>query len=431
MTTIPDEGRSAMRKAQWRIVPLVALGYLCAYMDRVNVGFAAVRMNADLGFSATVYGLGAGLFFLGYALFEIPSNLVAVRQGPRRWLARIMISWGIVSAAMMLVRTPMQFYAMRFLLGAAEAGFWPGLIYYFAMWFPVSHRGRAVSRFYVASPLASLVMGAMAGALLALDGMAGLRGWQWLLLVQGLPSVAVGFAFLRLLPDKPQTVDWLTQGEKAWIAGELAREAETLDAPPGHDVLAALRNPRVLGLAATGFFSSGVMTTLSLSAPLVLLGATGLDATRVGYLVSVGGVIGAVTMIAAGDWSDWRGDRFLNAFWMILAMAGALLMLALARSHAVAIVGYLGFAATCFTVNMLLSSGWADVMHPRERAVGAAAINMIANLGGFAMPYAWGAMRDATGAFTTGLVGLTFASLVAATLALVVRRSHAAQQAPR
>jgi MFS transporter, ACS family, tartrate transporter len=173
--------------ALWHILPLILLSYLCAYMDRVNVSFAAIQMNVDLSFSATIYGLGGGLFFHGYALFEIPSNMLAVRYGSRRWLARIMITWGLLSAAMVYVRTPTHFYVMRFLLGVAEAGFYPGVIYYFASWFPACHRGRAVSRFYVASPLASVVMGGISGALLGLDGVADLRGWQWLFLVQGLP----------------------------------------------------------------------------------------------------------------------------------------------------------------------------------------------------------------------------------------------------
>ena len=180
---------SAMPKVYWRILPLICLAYLCAYMDRVNVSFASVQMNVDLQFSATIYGLGGGLFFLGYALFEVPSNLLLVRFGARQWLARIMVTWGLLAAGMMFVETPMQFYVMRFLLGVAEAGFFPGVIYYFAVWFPTAFRGRAVSRFYVASPLASIVMGGISGWLLDLNGVGGLRGWQWLFLVQGLPSV--------------------------------------------------------------------------------------------------------------------------------------------------------------------------------------------------------------------------------------------------
>jgi ACS family tartrate transporter-like MFS transporter len=419
---VPDAvGTSAMCKSLWHIVPLILLAYLCAYMDRVNVGFAAVRMNVDLGFSATIYGLGAGLFFLGYSLLEIPSNILLVRFGSRKWLARIMITWGLLSASTMFIRTPMHFYVMRFLLGAAEAGFWPGLIYYFACWFPMSHRGRAISRFYIASPLAAVVMGAISGWLLGLDGLAGLRGWQWLFLVQGLPSVVMGLILLRFLPDAPATVAWLTAAEKSWIAERLAHEATLIGEPATHNPLAPLRNYGVLLLAATGFFSSGVMTTLSLSAPLVLVAKSGLDTVHVGYLVSLGGVIGAIAMVAAANYADRRGDRFLNAFWLILVMAGALLIVAVAPSPLLVMTGYLGFAATCFTVNMLLSAGWAEVLHVRELAVGAAAINSVANLGGFAMPFAWGAARDASGGFAVGLVALALFSLAAAALTLRVR----------
>ena len=414
-------GRSTTRKALWRIVPLIALCYLFAYIDRVNVGFAAVQMNVDLGFSATIYGLGAGLFFLGYALLEIPSNVLAIRFGPRRWIARIMITWGVLSTGTMFIHTPLQFYVMRFLLGAAEAGFYPALIYFFATWFPANYRGRAISRFYVASPLASLVMGAISGSLLGLDGAAGLRGWQWLFLVQGLPSVIMGLVVLRLLPETARTASWLTDDEKAWLQDELAREAASIGEPGSRAVLASLRDPKVLLLCATGFCSSGVMTTLSLSAPLVLLASTRLDTAQMGFLVGVGGLLGALAMLAAGEYADRRGDRFLNAFWVLLVMAGALLMMAIAPSQATVIVAYLGFAATCFTASMLLSSGWADVLHVRELAVGAAAINSVCNLGGFVMPFAWGAARDATGRFTIGLVALAIFSAVAATLTMRVR----------
>src|SRR6478736_7023476 len=289
-----------MRKALWHILPLILLAYLCAYMDRVNVSFAAVQMNVDLAFSATIYGLGAGLFFLGYSLFEIPSNLLAARYGARPWLARIMISWGLLLSATMIIQTPMHFYAMRFLLGVAEAGFYPCLIYYFAIWFPASHRARAISRFYVAAPLASVVMGGISGALLGLDGLSGLHGWQWLFLVQGLPSVVMGLVVLRFLPDTPATVSWLTHDEAAWIDGTLTREAERIGAPARHDLLAILANRRVLLLCATSFFASGVMTTFTLSAPLVLIALTGLDAAHAGYLISFGGVIGAAAMLVAG-----------------------------------------------------------------------------------------------------------------------------------
>src|SRR6478736_2751591 len=184
--------RSAMAKAMWRIVPLILLAYVMAYMDRVNVSFASLQMNDDLKFSATIYGLGGGLFFLGYALFEVPSSLMLARFSAPQWIARIMVTWGLLAAGMIFVRTPLHFYVMRFLLGVAEAGFFPSVIYYFAGWFPMACRGRAVSRIYVASSLASVFMGAISGGLLGLDCMAGLRGWQWLFLVQGLPGVLLG-----------------------------------------------------------------------------------------------------------------------------------------------------------------------------------------------------------------------------------------------
>ena len=414
-------GKSAMRKALWHILPLILLSYLCAYTDRVNVSFAAVQMNVDLSFSATIYGLGAGLFFLGYSLFEIPSNMMAMRYGSRKWLARIMISWGLLSAAMLFIRTPMQFYTMRFLLGTAEAGFYPGVIYYFASWFPVDYRGRAVSRFYVAAPLASLVMGAISARLLGLNGVAGLRGWQWLFLAQGLPSVLVGLIVLRFLPDKPDTAPWLTTDEKGWIDAELTREAAMIGEPEAHNVLRTLKNPKVLLLSATGFLQLGALTTVVLSAPILLQALTSLDTKHVGYVVAFGGILGALVMLLAGDYADRHGERFLNAFWLDLAMAGALVTLAVARSPMIVMAAYLIFAMSCFTIAMLVSSGWAEVLHVRELAVGSAAINSMCNLGAFAMPFAWGALRDATGSFSVGLTVLALCTVASAGLTMQVR----------
>jgi ACS family tartrate transporter-like MFS transporter len=196
-------GRTALNKASWRILPLLFLGYGIAYVDRLNISFAALQMNQDLHFSAIVYGLGGGLFFLSYAFFEVPSNLLLLRFGARRWIARIMVTWGILAAGMMFVRTPTQFYAMRFLLGMAEAGFFPGVVCFLMQWFPAEYRGRAISRFYIAYPLSAVVMGAIAGPLLGLDGHFELAGWQWLFLVEGLPAVLLGGVILVCLPNSP------------------------------------------------------------------------------------------------------------------------------------------------------------------------------------------------------------------------------------
>ncbi|QGN55996.1 MFS transporter [Novosphingobium sp. Gsoil 351] len=405
--TTSEAGRSAMRKALWRIVPLIALAYLCAYTDRVNVGFAAAQMNADLGFSATVYGLGGGLFFLGYALFEVPSNLMAVRYGSRAWLARIMITWGLLSAAMMFVATPWQFYTVRFLLGVAEAGFYPGVIFYFSHWFPACHRGRAVSRFYVASPLSSVLLGGVSGWLLALDGRSGLEGWQWLFLVQGLPSVFVGLLVWRYLPERPAEVAWLSDAEKSWIDGELAREQARIGDPRHHGVLAAMRNPRVLQLGGLGLLLIGSITTLVLNAPLVLTAATGWSTGEAGWIVSLGGLLGAATIIWAGNSADRRNSRFPDALVYSALLTLALLVLAFSPSPAVTIAAYMLFAVACFTIPMLTSSGWAELLSARELAVGAAAINTLSQIGAFVTPFAWGVLKDASGDFRAGLLLLT------------------------
>ena len=420
--TDKDIGKSAMNKAFWRILPLILIAYLFAYMDRVNVSFAAASMNEDLAFSATVYSLGGGLFFLGYALFEIPSNLMLVRYGARKWIARIMITWGLLSAAMMFVQTPLQFYVLRFLLGVAEAGFYPGVIFYFASWFPPCHRSRAVSRFFIASPLASVAMGAMSGSLLALDGNAGLHGWQWLFLVQGLPTVLFGLVVLRYLPDAPATASWLTQPEKDWIAHELAKEQARIGEPAGHNVLAAFRNPRVLLLGLFGCLLIGVITTIILNAPLILQGATALDDNAIGYVVALGGLLGAAAILVLSNHADRHGDRWGNAFWCCILLAGAVLVVGLAPSPMLVIIAYLAFATICFTIPMLTSSGWVEVLHVRELAVGAAAINTLSQIGAFVAPFGWGAAKDATGSFQPALITLSIVALAMSSLLLVMRR---------
>src|SRR5437879_2448344 len=265
--------RSAVAKASWRLLPLIALGYGISYVDRVNISFAALQMNRDLHFSATIYGLGAGLFFLGYALFEIPSNLLLVRFGARRWIARIMLTWGVLAIGMMFVRTPIQFYVMRFLLGVAEAGFFPGVAYYLTLWFPEAHRGRAISRFYVAWPLSTVVMGAVAGSLLGLQGRLGLSGWQWLFLVEGAPAVLLSAVILFRLPDTPERATWLTADEKTWLQRRLAADAATLVGAP-QSVFKAVFSLPVLAATAVNFMLLGTFYAFNLSAPELLHNAT-------------------------------------------------------------------------------------------------------------------------------------------------------------
>ncbi len=425
-------GAAAMRKAFWRIIPLILVAYLFAYMDRVNVSFAAAEMNADLKFSATVYGLGSGLFFLGYALFEIPSNLLLVRFGARPWIARIMVTWGLLSAGMMFVETPMQFYVLRFLLGVAEAGFFPGVITYFTLWFPPCHRSRAVSRFYIAGPLASVVMGAMSGWLLSLDGTANLHGWQWLFIAQGLPTVLVGLAVLAFLPDSPAKVTWLEPAEKDWIAEELAREQRLIGGPQSHNMLATLRNPRVLMFGAIGFTCIGSGIAFALSAPLILQKATGLDMAHIGYLAAVGGLIGTAAMLAIGNRADHSGDRFSYAAGCAAVTATAMFVIMLAPPPAVVIGAYLVLVMVSFSISMLIASAWTEALPQKEVAVGAAAINTMSQIGAFVTPFAWGVATDATGSYAAGLAGTGLMMLASAVLIMVLRgqvRARALQAA--
>jgi ACS family tartrate transporter-like MFS transporter len=225
-TDLDAIGKSAQRKASLRLLPVIGIGYGLAYIDRLNLSFASLQMNRDLHFSASVYGLGAGLFFIGYALFELTSNLLLLHFGAKKWLARIMFTWGLLAATMMFVRTPFEFNAVRLLLGIAEAGFFPGVIYYLTLWFSARARARAVSRFYIAMPLSSVVMGSVAGWLLGLGGKLGLAGWQWLFLIEGLPAVLFSIVILRLLPDGPAKAAWLTPEEKAWLQNQLKAEGD-------------------------------------------------------------------------------------------------------------------------------------------------------------------------------------------------------------
>jgi len=423
MTAPGDEriGRAALAKASWRLLPLIGLGYGIAYMDRVNISFAALRMNQDLHFSAAVYGLGGGLFFLSYALFEVPSNLLLVRFGARRWIARIMLTWGLLAIGMMFVRTPVQFYLMRFLLGLAEAGFFPGVIYYLTQWFPSAHRGKAISRFYVAWPLSTVVMGALAGALLNLQGRLGLSGWQWLFLVEGLPALVMSGVILMLLPDGPANAAWLSDDEKSWIERRLATDA-ALTGAQDHGFWRALAHPRVLQLGAVNFLLLGGFYAFTLSAPAVLDGATHLGVTKVGYLIAFAGLLGAAAMVLNGWHSDRTQERFFHLAIPFVLMAAAFAALSTSAPPLVAMIAYVAAVACNAAIGGVFWLVPGDLLHPRSMAVSVAAINAIGQSGSFVSPYAWGLAKDHTGGFQAGLAALPAAFLLAAAIVLFVRR---------
>ena len=415
--------RRALSKLSWRLLPLFGLGYGISYMDRANIGYAALQMSVDLNFSATVYGLGAGLFFLSYALMEVPSNLLLVRFGARRWIARIMLTWGVLAMGMMFVKTPLQFYAMRFLLGAAEAGFFPGVMFYLMHWFPAYQRGRAVSRFYVAMPLSQVVMGAVAGALLNLQGLLGLAGWQWLFAVEGMPAVLLGLAIIFLLPESPERAKWLTEAERAAIARGLAADHAGSSAPADHRMLGALRDPRVWLLGLANVCIMGGYYAFALSAPTIVRGATHLDTTHTGYLIAGVALFGTIGMIVAGWFSDRRRERHLHLVTYLLFAACAYAVMGLTHSWPIFVLAYASLQIALAAQQAVFWLIPSDFLRGRSAAAGLAAVGSIGMIGAFIGPSAWGVARDMTGSYLAGLVALAVPYTLAALIVLVLRRN--------
>jgi MFS transporter, ACS family, tartrate transporter len=416
-------GESAQRKAALRLLPIIGVGYGLAYMDRINISFASLQMNHDLHFSASVYGFGAGLFFIGYAICEVPSNLLLLRVGARRWLARIMLTWGLLATAMLFVRTPLEFNVLRFLLGMAEAGFFPGVIYYLMLWFPARMRARAVSRFYIALPLSSVVMGSLAGWLLGLGGKLGLAGWQWLFLLEGLPAVLFSMVILKMLPDGPGKAAWLTQEEKDWLQTQLA--ADSALAHLGHEagVLRALVSSKVWMIGAYFFFALTTNYAYGFSAPAILQGATGWSVTKVGFLVACFGLAGAAAMLLNGIHSDRSGERALHCIVPCMIMAAGYLTASYARTPWIMIAAL----AVCFISTNAMQGPALSVptqfLAGRAAAAGIAAMNTITMFSGFVGPYWMGLMKDATGSYQAGLRGLAIPCLGAAGVMFVLTQS--------
>ncbi len=307
------DGRSLYAKISWRLIPYMFLLYIVAYMDRVNVGFAAMDMQRDLSFSNTVYGTGAGIFFLGYALCDLPSSLILRWVGTRVWIARIMISWGVVSACMMGVSSPASFYVLRFLLGVAEAGFVPGMLLYLTYWFPSHERARAVAKFMTATSLAGVVGAPLSSALLKMEGVAGLHGWQWLFLFEGVPTVLIGISVLFVLKDGPEVADWLTPDEKTWLKSELQRDQELYGAAQHHNLLDAFRLRAVWVMAGVYIIIQVGVYIVNLWMPLILSGlahgeGSG-DASLIARYATVPYVLAAIFTVVVGWSSDRSNER--------------------------------------------------------------------------------------------------------------------------
>ncbi len=397
--------RSALRKARVRLIPLLAVCYLVAFMDRANVSFAAETMNRDLGFTAKQYGLGAGLFFLSYALCEIPANRMLLRIGARRWLGGLMLAWGLIAACMVFVHSATSFYGFRLLLGAAEAGYFPGALFYLSQWFPSRERARSISLFYIAFPLSSTVMGAAAGVLLRMNGIAGLRGWQWLFLVEALPAIALSFAVWALLPAGVAEAKWLTEDERAALTRAVAGQAANVArAEAGGGLGEALRSGRAWAVSLMLFFTLGSYYAVTFSLPAVLGLLTHRSAGRTGWMVALFGVAGALGMLLVARSSDKRGERrwhiVVPNVLMVMALASAGLHLngwIAVGALLLAITSYYAMQGPLMGIPNLLLRGEAA-------AVAIAMLTMGGVAGGFVGPYWVGWMRDRTGGYA-GAVG--------------------------
>ncbi|MBY0295572.1 MAG: MFS transporter [Methylobacterium sp.] len=411
-----------IRRVSRRLIPFLIVCYFVAYLDRVNVGFAALTMNKDLGISATAYGLGAGLFFLTYFLFEVPSNLFLERFGARRWIARIMLSWGLISGGMAFIGGETSFYVMRLLLGAAEAGFFPGIIFYLTLWFPAAYRARIVSAFMVAIPLSSLIGAPISGALLELDGLLGLKGWQWLYLIEAAPAVILSVVTYFYLTDRPADAAWLAPDERQWLERRMAEE-EAMRGRDTHQPLSrAIFEPRVLAIAAIYFGAVALLYGFSFFLPQIVK-AFGLTNVQTGLVTLIPYTAGTVGLLYWGKRSDAKRERRWHlAVALALASFGTI-GAALAGDPVLKMVL---FSAAAFGIFAALPIVWTL---PTETLTGAAAagaiavVNSIGNLSGFVAPYAVGAIKDRTGDFTWGLIAISAAGLIG--IVVVLRLGHA------
>lgn len=417
--------RSALGKVTRRLIPFLLLLYIVAWLDRVNVGFAALQMNRDLGFSAAVYGFGAGVFFAGYALFEIPSNLVLARVGARRWIARIMITWGLISVAMMFVRGPASFYTLRFLLGVAEAGFFPGIIYYLSHWYPAAQRARAVSWFMVAIPLTIVIGGPLAGFLLEMHGLLGLTGWQWLFLLEGLPAVILGVLVLFYLTERPEHARWLEPEERTWLSSLINAEQARAKERHGVGLRRALVHPIVWTLGLIMFACQAGSYGLTLWIPQIIKGLSGFSDFQVGMISAIPYFAAAIGMLAIGAHSDRTGERFMHiAIPAVIGGSGFVASAYLASpipgmiALTVAAVGDLGSRGPFWALPGRFLAGSAS-------AGGIALINTIGSLGGFVGPYAVGLVKNSTGSFRGGLLLLALLLFACAIATMRLRRAQA------
>ncbi len=426
-----DAGR-LYAKISWRLIPYIFVLYILAYLDRVNVGFAALEMRHDLALSATVYGTGAGIFFLGQGLFDLPSNLLLNRVGPRLWIARIMITWGIIATCMSLIKGAHSFYIMRFLLGVSEAGFFPGMILYLTYWFPSQERARAVAKFMTATSLAGVIGAPLSSLLLKLEGHSHLHGWQWLFIGEGIPTILGGISVLFLLRDHPRDARWLTEPEKKWLDEELERDRKEGGAADKQSLGDAFRTPMVWVLAGIFLVYSIGVYTLSLWMPLVLNSIVHPAAAAAKEITASSGAsqiarLSTLPYLAAALFTilvGWSSDRLRERRWHMIAclLLGATGFAWAAVTHSL-VLALMAFTVAAVGIFSLMGPFWAlptRVLGGQAAAGGVAIITMIGSLGGFIGPYLTGRLRDATHGFSAGLFTVGAAAVLAAALCIAL-----------
>ena len=390
---VPELEVATTRKVSRRLIPYLFVLYVAAYLDRINVGFAQLQMKSALGFSDTVYGLGAGIFFLGYFLFEVPSNLILARTGARIWIARIMITWGFISSAMAIVQTPMQFYALRFLLGVAEAGFFPGVIYYLSQWFPADARASAISRFMTAVAVSGIVGGPLSAALFNLDGISGLAGWQWIFVAEGVPSVVLGITTLWFLTDRPAEAKWLSPAEREHLDATMRIEAANITRQGRLSLRRALLHPTVWRLSLLLFTLDVGLYSISFWLPQFVESFSRGDHVEVALLSAIPYVAAAAAMVIVGTHSDRNRERRLHIAAAALVGAVGFVATAVVQTPVSGLIALSVAAMGVFSAIPVFWSLPTTFLSGTAAAGAIALINSLGNLSGFVGPYLVGRVQ--------------------------------------
>ena len=429
METAPDRLESAVvSRLMWRLMPFLFLLYIVAYLDRINVSFAVLQMRGQLGLTDRVYGRAAGMFFAGYFFFQLPSNLVLEKFGVRRWIPALMVSWGVISCLMIFIRDPISFYATRFLLGAAEAGFFPGMIFYMKRWFPARARARAVAWFMTANPIAGIVGSPISGALLGLHG-AGLAGWQWMFLMEGTPAVLLGAAVFWTLADSPQEASWLQDDERTWLLEKLAGERQSELGLRPDSIWRAVFSLRIWMLSLVYFGVPTAMYGVTLWLPSVIRALSGLSYFTTGVVATIPFLVTAVLMVLVGVHSDRAEERRWHTAIPAFVGAVALVVAGYSSSPVLVIAGF-GLGMAC--AEAMVGPFWAMAtsrMAGLSAAAGIAVINSIGNLGGYFGPDIIGLLRTTNGGFRGGLLAIGGTVAVSGAVALIVGRQPSEKRA--